>query len=326
MEVLSKFLDSQAFAAIIGALIGIIPTAWYAKKRKQQEDRVTYFGWLNGLSAETEHIKKVIQEITGILRAGGICTKRINHDFLEKSRLVIFAYDEDTHFLETLTNAYRDVVHTNDMIDRHERLAASNQTEGATTFVANVLASMEGVGNSINALQALLQNKLNRSHAEQKMNDQKKMGGWIRLWIVLSVIYLIFIGIFEALTLPKSENTSHSQAFYNQLPPDMKKKILGSENSEKYRNDKSELLKEASRRSLITEVEMPNSHIIVFRSDLPKEEMEAISREYWKVVEHDVAIKRRKHIGMAFAWWLIPVVGLFGLGWSAGWVYKGFKK
>jgi hypothetical protein len=165
-----------------------------------------------------------------------------------------------------------------------------------------------------------------KNQKERKMTDQRKLGGWLRLWILLSVLYLILVGIVVVMSLPKAEDISHSQAFYNKLPPDMKKKLLGNENSEQYRDDKSELLKEASRRKLITEVEMPNGHIMVFRSDLPREEMEAISREYWKTVESEATNKRIKYIGMAFVWWLIPVAGLYGLGWSVGWVYKGFKK
>ena len=157
MEALSKFLDSQTFAAIIGAVIGIIPTyivsAWHEKKKKQAEDRLTYLGWLNGLSAETEHLRKVIQEITGIIQAlqrGELCTKRMNHDFLEKARMVIFGYDGDVGFLETLTNAYRDVVHTNDMLDRHESAVMNNRE--TTGIHGSVLSSMQGVSNSLKAL------------------------------------------------------------------------------------------------------------------------------------------------------------------------------
>jgi hypothetical protein len=183
MEALAKFFDSQAFAAIIGALIGIIPTAWYAKIRKKQEDRLTYLGWLNGLSAETEHISKVIKEITTIFQSnepGVVCTKRMNHDFLEKARLAIFGYDEDVGFLETLTNAYRDVLHTNDMIDRHER-AVISQSRVAEGIHGSVLASMQGVSNSVSALKAKLAEKLSKIQNPSESSIRGRITKYLRL-------------------------------------------------------------------------------------------------------------------------------------------------
>jgi hypothetical protein len=238
----------------------------------------------------------------------------MNHDFLEKARMVIFSYDEDRDFLETLTNAYRDVVHTNDMIDRHERSVMNNRE--TTGIHGSVLASMQGVSNSVSLLQTQLNGKLDKIQKEQKMNPQKKLGGWLRLWIMLSALYLIFVCIFIAKSLPKAENINHSQSIYDQLSPNFRGKLMGSGNSETYRSDKSQLLKEAIRRN----------HIMVFRSNLPREEMEAVSREYWKIVENLAAKKRTRYIGMAFLWWFVPVVGLYCVGWSIGWVYRGFKK
>jgi hypothetical protein len=161
MEALSNILDSKTFAAITGVVFGIILTAWREKRKKQRDDLRAYLGWLHGLEAETDHLKKVILEITGIMQAiqpGGLCTKRLNHDFLEKARMAIFGYDVDAGFLETLTNAYRDVVHTNDMIERHEQAVMNNRDTAG--IHGSVLASMQGVNNSVEALRVKLSEKL----------------------------------------------------------------------------------------------------------------------------------------------------------------------
>lgn len=152
------------------------------------------------------------------------------------------------------------------------------------------------------------------------------MGGWQRLWVLISGIYLILVVVFVVMTLPKPESIRHSQALYNQLAPDIKSKILGSENSEKYRSKKAAYLEEAKRRGLITEVEMPNGHIMVFLSELPKEEMQAVAKDYWRIVENTATKEKTNYIGSAFLWWLVPVLALYGLGWSVGWVYRGFRK
>lgn len=152
------------------------------------------------------------------------------------------------------------------------------------------------------------------------------MEGWQRLWVLVSGIYLILVIVFAVMSFPKPESIRHSQALYDQLAPELKKKILGSENSEKYRSEKRDWLEEARKRDLVTEVEMPNGHIMVFLSKVPKQEMEAVTKEYWFLVEKSTTEQRIRHIGLAFVWWVLPALALYGLGWSVGWVYRGFRK
>ena len=152
------------------------------------------------------------------------------------------------------------------------------------------------------------------------------IGGWQRLWILVTGIYLILVAVFVVMTFPNPEDIRHSQTLYNQLTPEYKGKILGKENSEKYRSEKAPYLEEAKRRDLITAVEMPNGHLMLFSSELPEKEMEAVAKEYWKVVENTATKKRINYLGFAFLCWLVPVIALYGLGWSMGWVYRGFRK
>jgi TRAP-type C4-dicarboxylate transport system substrate-binding protein len=152
------------------------------------------------------------------------------------------------------------------------------------------------------------------------------MKGWQRLWVLVSGIYLVLVIVFAAMSFPKPESILHSQALYDQLAPEIKKKILGTENSEKYRSEKGDYLEEARKRDLITEVEMPNGHIIIFLSEVPKQEMQAVAKQYWSVVEKSATRQRVRHIALAFVWWVLPALALYSFGWSVGWVYRGFKK
>ncbi len=156
---LGKFSESQTFAAIIGALIGILPafmlSYWYDRRKKELEDYESHKAWLNGLAAELNHITKVIGEITTIIQGGDVSTKRLNSDFIEKARLKIFTLDMDADFLEALTNAYRDIVHTNDMLERLEKMAPNH-----SQFVQNVISSMTGVSNSVNCLKCKNESKI----------------------------------------------------------------------------------------------------------------------------------------------------------------------
>jgi hypothetical protein len=155
MEVFMAFTDSQTFAAIVGGLIGIIPTfgfsIFYDRCKKKKEERETYFAWINGLSAELNHLKNCTTEIRGYLDTNQIPTKRLNDDFIEKARLVLFSYNKDIHFLESLTTCYRDVVHTNEMLNRLERIFLETNTTNLP-FSRNVISSIDGVNRSISAL------------------------------------------------------------------------------------------------------------------------------------------------------------------------------
>ncbi len=152
------------------------------------------------------------------------------------------------------------------------------------------------------------------------------MNGWKRLWVLASGIYLVVVVVIAAMSFPKPESVHHTQALYDQLAPEVKQKILGNENSENYREEKRTYLEEARNRDLVTEVEMPNKHIMVFLKQVPKQEMEAAAKQYWSVVEKTATKQRARHIGFAFLWWALPVLALYVLGWSVGWVYRGFRK
>jgi len=150
----TSIFDSQLFAAVVGALIGVIPAYWLGLLHEKSKDKNSYQGWLTGLATELRHIDKCIDEITGVIRKENPSTKRMNSDFIEQARLAIFNFERDADFLESLTNAYRDIVHTNEMLNRYE-----NKTENRNSMLSNILASMTGVKNSVNDLKTKTEKK-----------------------------------------------------------------------------------------------------------------------------------------------------------------------
>lgn len=152
-----------------------------------------------------------------------------------------------------------------------------------------------------------------------------KLGGWQRLWVVVSGLYLLFVIIFVSFTVPRPENIPHSQVFYDQLRPESRRRILGIENLEKFRSEKMEYLEEARRRGLVQEAEMANGHVITFSRDVAKNDVEVTAREYWHLVEKEARRKLLQYALNAFLWWVGPVLVLYGLGRSVEWIYKGFK-
>jgi hypothetical protein len=141
-----------------------------------------------------------------------------------------------------------------------------------------------------------------------------RLGGWLRLWIVVSVLYLIAVVVFVAIALPRPESIPHSASFYAQMALELQSKLLGTRSSGTDAPDRFTFV-----------VEMPNSHTLEFDLKVPPHEQEAVAKAYWNIEEKTAHEARWKYIGLAFLWWVIPVLAVYVLGWSVGWVYRGFR-
>jgi len=145
-----------------------------------------------------------------------------------------------------------------------------------------------------------------------------KPSGWIRLWIFVSVLYLVMVIVFVLFALPKADTISHSASFYDQMQSGDKGKILGTKRTDASSLERQALHDEARRRGLINEVEMPNGHVLAFASDVPRNEQESAAKAYWTVVEKTAKEERWKYIGIAFLWWAVPTFVVNILGWAIG--------
>lgn len=172
----------------------------------------------------------------------------------------------------------------------------------------------------------------------------KKLNGWQRLWVVVSGLYLCLVAVYMAITLPTPAKIPHSQAFYDQLRPELKK-IIEWDEWERYRVQDGEkarvdLLREAGpwndyssysdeelkKIAGIQSVKMPNNHVLNFPSKLSEKDKTEVTQDYWRIVEKAASQKRLHYIFMALLFWAGPVIILYALGWSLGWVHRGFKK
>lgn len=71
---------------------------------------------------------------------------------------------------------------------------------------------------------------------------------------------------------------------------------------------------------------MPNIHTIEFKPNLLEEDMRIASQEYWRAVKQWATGIKLRFMLYAFLFWLGLCMGLYALGWSINWVYKGFKQ
>jgi len=113
-------------AALLAAAATIAFTFREDEYRRALATHREYLSWLRGLVPECDLIMTTIDQLqplyTGILQTGqsGCPTKQLNTDFLAAARLGILKHPRAAALFPTLTNAYRDVVHTNEMMTRYE--------------------------------------------------------------------------------------------------------------------------------------------------------------------------------------------------------------
>lgn len=126
-------MTEQTIGIIVGAVIAIVASCiplWWAhcsaKYQAALAQHEQYASVLRGLIPELQHLHGCATELTNLYKStrdGGdlICpTKELNTDFLQDSRLKMTSHPRSENLFRSITEAYRDCVHTNDMMRRFE--------------------------------------------------------------------------------------------------------------------------------------------------------------------------------------------------------------
>ena len=78
-----------------------------------------------------------------------------------------------------------------------------------------------------------------------------------------------------------------------------------------------------SRRALT--VDMPNGQLN-FPAGTPSAEKAAVTSAYHDALRRELLASRVRFSAYAFFGWLVPWLTVYALGWSAGWIRRGFKQ
>src|SRR5438034_3734158 len=128
-------MPDAIIAAIIACFISFFASALvfagglrHHSYRREVAMHQKYLSWLRGLIPESEFLISCVDELHPAFQqmlAGGppiVPTKQLNSDFLAAARIGIMEHPRSVILFPRLTSTYRDVVHTNDMMSRFERL------------------------------------------------------------------------------------------------------------------------------------------------------------------------------------------------------------
>ena len=135
--------------------------------------------------------------------------------------------------------------------------------------------------------------------------EHMKLSGWQRLWILLSVIYLVIPVLFLIADWPTKKEIEDKWVYDTleivRQPSDSVFEIRSAYN-------------DLSNQELVERV----------HKKFGKAKFEKIDKEYQKELKN-LNYKRLKSFGVAFLFWIVPVIVLYILGKGVGWVYRGFR-
>jgi hypothetical protein len=158
-----------------------------------------------------------------------------------------------------------------------------------------------------------------------RLRVKVRLNGWQRLWILVSVLYLIFVGFFTYVFWPTVETTWHRKEFIERMPADVRQHVSAAFSSQ-YEADREEREVKAKYPKVEWDGRpqiLPNGAVLIVKGD-DFQRFNAMM-VYSEIISAEVKAQRRVTVGYAALAWLVPCLLLYAFGWVIGWVYRGFR-
>ncbi len=185
-----------------------------------------------------------------------------------------------------------------------------------------------------------------------------RLSGWQRLWIVVSILYLVAVVVFAILWWPTNATTGHRDEFISRMPNEARTHVVASYASEwSAREDPSGHIHEGFPNGAVLVIRgTPDSRLAAIRKKYPQyndlsdaklasalrakfpeyadlqadsfvadEDIRKVAQAYWDVVTGATRAARRSLTIYALLGGVVPCLMLYALGWSVGWVRRGFR-
>ena len=141
------------------------------------------------------------------------------------------------------------------------------------------------------------------------MTTMMRLGGWWRLWVFLSLVWILAISAYAYMTWPSEAQAAHHPAFIYQLEAKQRETLVAD-----------------GAASTGTAVDMPNGYRLQFKMGVEELAYTAVARAYQEITVRAQTEARREHLRIIAALALIPSAVLAALGAGVAWVRRGFKK
>ena len=146
-----------------------------------------------------------------------------------------------------------------------------------------------------------------------------RLGGWWRLWIVVSVIYGVIVVVFTWDNYPHVERISYDETHLKRLS-DQTLLILSGRVQPPIPADTPKW----ARAPII--LEMPNGHTFEVLGNTTPEQSKEVAKDYVGVLNSIANERRVSALQYAFFAWAIPCLLVLAFGHAVSWIYRGFKR
>jgi hypothetical protein len=143
-------------------------------------------------------------------------------------------------------------------------------------------------------------------HGAPRIVKSRQMGGWWRLWVVGSLVWVASVAAFTYTTWPSQPQAPDHPAFHYQLES-KQREMLADEGV-----------------TTGTGVLMPNGYTLQFKPDVDQDAMAAVAQAYHAITVRAQGEARRSLVLTSLQVAVIPCLVLAALGWGIGWVRRGF--
>jgi hypothetical protein len=145
----------------------------------------------------------------------------------------------------------------------------------------------------------------------------RRLNGWQRLWVVLSVLYLVPVIGIAVILFPKQESLDESRVYDS-----ISAVVSYVEKTEKARISEGVYTIRSKHYG-----DLPNDEIIqrLHEKWCGKVDFTTIEEDYKQKLDA-LPTERAKTAGIAFLAWLVPVIALYVLGLAIGWIIRGFRR
>jgi hypothetical protein len=161
------------------------------------------------------------------------------------------------------------------------------------------------------------------------MRILNRLNGWQRLWLVLTILYGLAVTAMTTVILPKESDIRSSWAWdAMRVAVDDIKRVRKYDGTtwdfrDAFFKDKTDEEVVRSLTDGARSIDLADSKT----ADLAdyKSNILTLENKYQKQIK-DLPREQLKATGMAFLAWMIPALAIYVLGYTAGWIYSGFKE
>lgn len=158
-----------------------------------------------------------------------------------------------------------------------------------------------------------------------------RLGGWWRLWIVVSATYGTIVAVFTWNSFPRVESISY-EASHLKLLSDGTLLILAGRAQAQipppppgFVVDQSSIPKPDWASAPII-LEMSNGHEFKVPGNTTAEQSGEVAKDYARVLNLIAKQRRNSVLQHAFLAWAIPCFLVLALGWAVSWIHRGFRR